>query len=61
MTENSISMGDGKDRGRRERPWYVMALRNRRLVIGSLLLLGLLLVAVLAQVLATHSPLLLRP
>jgi peptide/nickel transport system permease protein len=61
MTENSISMGNGKDRGRRERPWYVMALRNRRLVIGSLLLLGLLLVAVLAQVLATHSPLLVRP
>jgi peptide/nickel transport system permease protein len=38
-----------------------MALRNRRLVIGSLLLLGLLLVAVLAQLLATHSPLLVRP
>ena len=46
---------------RRERPWYVTALRNRRLVIGSLLLLGVLLMAILAQVLATHNPLLLRP
>jgi len=46
---------------RRERPWYVTMLRNRRLVIGSLLLLGVLLVAALAQVLATHDPLLVRP
>ncbi|HYL82075.1 MAG TPA: ABC transporter permease, partial [Candidatus Acidoferrum sp.] len=35
-------------------------LRNRRLVIGSVLLLSVLLVAVLAQVLATHDPLLVR-
>jgi peptide/nickel transport system permease protein len=46
---------------RRERPWYVTVLRNRRLVIGGLLLLTVLLVALLAQVLATHNPLLLRP
>src|SRR5512135_3148201 len=46
---------------RRERAWYVAAVRNRRLVIGSLLLLGVLLVAVLAQALATHDPLLVRP
>jgi peptide/nickel transport system permease protein len=45
----------------RERPWYATALRNRRLVIGSALLLGVLLVAVLAQVLATHNPLAVRP
>lgn len=46
---------------RRERPWYVTALRNRRLVIGSLLMLGVLGVALLAQFLATHDPLLVRP
>ena len=46
---------------RRERPWYVTMLRNRRLVIGSLLLLGVFLVAALAQILATHDPLLVRP
>ena len=45
----------------RERPWYVTVLRNRRLVIGGLLLLAVLLVAVLAQGLATHNPLLVRP
>ena len=61
MTENNTSMGGGQDRGRRERPWYVTVLRNRRLVIGGLLLLGVLLVAVLAQGLATHNPLLVRP
>jgi peptide/nickel transport system permease protein len=61
MTENSTSMGGGQDRGRRERPWYVTVLRNRRLVIGGLLLLGVLLMAVLAQGLATHNPLLVRP
>jgi peptide/nickel transport system permease protein len=49
------------DRPRRERPWYLTALRNRRLVIGSVLLLAVLLVAVLAQVLASHNPLLVRP
>ena len=46
---------------RRERPWYVTALRNRRLVIGGGLLLAILAVALLAQTLATHSPLLVRP
>jgi peptide/nickel transport system permease protein len=46
---------------RRERPWYVTVLRNRRLVIGGLLLLGVLSVAALAQGLATHNPLLVRP
>ena len=46
---------------RRERPWYVTVLRNRRLVIGCLLLLGVLLVALLAQILATHDPLILQP
>jgi peptide/nickel transport system permease protein len=61
MTENSTSMGGGQDRERRERPWYVTVLRNRRLVIGGLLLLGVLLMAVLAQGLATHNPLLVRP
>ena len=45
----------------RERPWYLTLLRNRRLAIGSLLLLGVLLVALLAPLLATHSPLLVRP
>jgi peptide/nickel transport system permease protein len=39
----------------------VTVLRNRRLVIGALLLLGVLFVAVLAQGLATHNPLLVRP
>ena len=46
---------------RRQRPWYVTVLRNRRLVIGSVLLLAVLGVAILAQTLATHNPLLLRP
>ena len=45
----------------RERPWYLTILRNRRLVIGGLLLLCVLLVAILAPVLATQSPLLVRP
>jgi peptide/nickel transport system permease protein len=54
----AITPSDGK---RRERPWYVTALRNRRLVIGSALLLAVLGVALLAQVLATHDPLLVRP
>ena len=46
---------------RQERGWYATLFRNRRMVIGGLLLVGTLLVAVLAQVLATHDPLLLRP
>jgi peptide/nickel transport system permease protein len=49
------------DGTRRERPWYVTVLRNRRLVIGVLLLLCVLCVAVLAHALATHNPLLVRP
>ena len=46
---------------RRERPWYVTVLRNRRLVIGGVLLLAVAGVAVLAQALATHDPLKVRP
>ncbi len=66
MTGNSraahlVQVGAWPEAVRRERPWYVAVLRNRRLVIGSLLLLGVFLVAVLAQVLATHNPLLVRP
>jgi peptide/nickel transport system permease protein len=61
MTENSVSMGDEQAQGRRERPWYVTALRNRRLVIGTLLLVAVFGVAVLAQALATHDPLRVRP
>jgi peptide/nickel transport system permease protein len=49
------------ERPRGARPAYRLVLRNRRLVIGSLLLLGVALVALLAQALATHDPLLLRP
>jgi peptide/nickel transport system permease protein len=44
-----------------ERAWYTTVLRNRRLAIGGVLLLCVLFVAVLAPVLATHDPLLLRP
>ena len=55
----SITMpSEGK---RREPPWYVMVRRNRRMVIGSALLLSVLLLALLAHVLATHDPLLVRP
>jgi peptide/nickel transport system permease protein len=61
MIENSVSMGDEQAQGRRERPWYVTALRNRRLVIGGLLLVAVFAVAVLAQALATHDPLNVRP
>ena len=45
----------------RERPWYLTVLRNRRLVLGGVLLLGVFLVAALAPALATHSPLQVRP
>ena len=55
-----VPAGAWTDRARREPAWYVTVLRNRRLVIGSVLLLGVLLVAVLAQLLATHDPLLVR-
>jgi len=61
MTENGLATGSEKARARRERPWYVTALRNRRLVIGGLLLLAVFLVAVLAHGIATHDPLRVRP
>ena len=41
---------------RRGRPWYYTALRHRSLVAGAVILLAILLVAILAPVLATHSP-----
>ena len=47
--------------GQRKHQWHVTVLRNRRLVLGCLLLLGVLLVALLAQILATHDPLVLHP
>lgn len=50
-----------REGGRRERPWYVTVLRNRRLVIGGALLLAVVGVAALAQVLATHDPLKVQP
>jgi peptide/nickel transport system permease protein len=57
---HAVPAGPWTERARREPAWHVTVLRNRRLVIGSVLLLGVLLVAVLAQVLATHDPLLVR-
>jgi peptide/nickel transport system permease protein len=57
----ALSTALPSDGTRRERPWYITALRNRRLVIGGGLLLAILAVALLAQTLATHSPLLVRP
>ena len=57
--ETPVVVGHTRNSGR-ERPRYVTALRNRRLVIGGVLLLGVLIVAVLAQLLATHNPLLVR-
>jgi peptide/nickel transport system permease protein len=61
--ENPIdaARSSGEAGPRRERPWYVTMRRNRRLVIGSLLLLFVFVVAALAHVLATHDPLLVRP
>ncbi len=61
MTESGVAMANEKTRTRRERPWYVTALRNRRLVIGGFLLLAVLLVAILAHGIATHDPLRVRP
>lgn len=55
-TTVTTARGPGARRGA-----FRTVLRNRRLVIGSLLLLGVALVALLAQALATHDPLLLRP
>ncbi len=59
--EAAMTAAESAEGTRRERPWYVTALRNRRLVIGSVLLLLVFLMAALAQVLATHDPLLVRP
>jgi peptide/nickel transport system permease protein len=58
---NHSEPATAREGSRRERPWYVTFFRNRRLVIGSALLLAVFGVALLAAVLATHNPLLVRP
>jgi peptide/nickel transport system permease protein len=60
MAEHVITV-DANTSRRREPPWYVTAVRNRRLVVGSALMLGVLALALLAHVLATHNPLEVRP
>jgi peptide/nickel transport system permease protein len=61
MAGNIIATDEDRGRARREPPWYVTVARNRRMVVGSALLLFVLLLALLAHALATHNPLLVRP